>query len=595
MPITVNTNMSSIIAQNSLYKSTNKMNTALQRLSTGLRINSAKDDAAGSAISTKLEYKVSSYDVAKDNAQMGQSMLDTANGTLSSINSMLQRMRDLSEQAANGTYGKEEREAMQAEIDGLTAEIKRIKETTEFNGKKLFELPKIEASEIGNTAKDDFAGLTVEQIIADWDTKYKGTTISIGSAESLQKLAELVNSSSNNITETTTFEQTADIDLSGINWTPIGKNTSSSFSGTFDGKDFEIKNLIVNNAKYGGLFGCVGNSAEFYNINLVDVDITANADCLWTGALVGFMMRGNVNNCTSSGKISSKSTSYDVGGLIGYTNYATIKNSSSSCNVEGLKGVGGLIGGVYNNTVDNCFSEGNVTGTECVGGLIGQVGNALTINNSSTISKVTVSDPKNKNGAFIGSVQWVKTITMCKYNKNINPTLSSIGTNYANEQKGLDNDPNLKPQSDSEDDDHTFDSVSVKTNLQVGIGSDENSVIQIDTGLSITDLSISVLDSAEGKNDGDEVARKSLAKIDKAMAIVTEKMTEIGSAQNRLESIMEFQEVQRNALTSANSLIKDADIAEESSIYIKNQILQNVTSSLLATANQSPQIALQLI
>ena len=129
--------MSSIIAQRSLYKATNKMNTALERLSTGLRINSSKDDAAGSAISTKLEYKMSSYDVAKDNAQMGQSMLDTANGTLSNINSMLQRMRDLSEQASNGTYGEDERKAMQAEIDGLTEEIKRIKETTEFNGKKI--------------------------------------------------------------------------------------------------------------------------------------------------------------------------------------------------------------------------------------------------------------------------------------------------------------------------------------------------------------------------------------------------------------------------------------------------------------------------
>ena len=137
MSITVNTNMSSIIAQRSLYKATNKMNTALERLSTGLRINSSKDDAAGSAISTKLEYKMSSYDVAKDNAQMGQSLLDTANGTLSNINSMLQRMRDLSEQASNGTYGEDERKAMQAEINGLTEEIYRIKNTTEFNGKKI--------------------------------------------------------------------------------------------------------------------------------------------------------------------------------------------------------------------------------------------------------------------------------------------------------------------------------------------------------------------------------------------------------------------------------------------------------------------------
>lgn len=151
MSITVNTNLSSLIAQRSLYKATNKMNTALERLSTGLKINSSKDDAAGSAISTKLSYKISSYDVAKDNAQMGQSMLETANGSLSQINSMLQRIRDLSEQASNGTYGLDERKAMQAEIDGLTEEIYRIKNTTEFNGKKILgeEKPKIKKNDRG--------------------------------------------------------------------------------------------------------------------------------------------------------------------------------------------------------------------------------------------------------------------------------------------------------------------------------------------------------------------------------------------------------------------------------------------------------------
>ena len=79
------------------------------------------------------------------------------------------------------------------------------------------------------------------------------------------------------------------------------------------------------------------------------------------------------------------------------------------------------------------------------------------------------------------------------------------------------------------------------------------------------------------------------------IAKVSGKLTEIGAVQNRLESIMESQEVQKTALTSANSLIKDADIAEESANYVKNQILQQTTASLLATANQSPSIALQLV
>ena len=89
--------------------------------------------------------------------------------------------------------------------------------------------------------------------------------------------------------------------------------------------------------------------------------------------------------------------------------------------------------------------------------------------------------------------------------------------------------------------------------------------------------------------------QEAIDKIDAMMNKITAKMTEIGSVQNRLESTMEFQEVQRQALTSANSLIKDADIAKESANYVKNQILQNVTSTLLSTANQNPSIALQLI
>lgn len=129
--------------------------------------------------------------------------------------------------------------------------------------------------------------------------------------------------------------------------------------------------------------------------------------------------------------------------------------------------------------------------------------------------------------------------------------------------------------------------MQVKTNLQVGINSDSNSTITVDTGFSLDDLNISVLNEFS--------ARNSLSKIDEMMDKITSKMTEIGATQNRLTSTMEFQDVQINALTSANSIIKDADIAEESSNYIKNQILQNVTSSLLATANQNPQIALQLI
>ena len=139
MAITVNTNVPSLTAQGSLNKATNRMNTAMERMSTGARINSSKDDAAGLAVSNKLDYKVSSLAVAQDNAQMGASMLDTMEGVMNVINDNLTRIRDLTEQAANGTYGTDAMTAIKTEVNARIAEIDRVANSTEFNGKKLLD------------------------------------------------------------------------------------------------------------------------------------------------------------------------------------------------------------------------------------------------------------------------------------------------------------------------------------------------------------------------------------------------------------------------------------------------------------------------
>ncbi len=139
MAITVNTNIPSLTAQSALNKATNKMNTAMERMSTGLKINSSKDDAAGLAVANKLDYQVSSLKVAQDNAQMGASMLDTMEGVMTTINDNLTRIRDLTEQAANGTYGTDALNAINTEINARLKEIDRVAKSTEFNGKKLLD------------------------------------------------------------------------------------------------------------------------------------------------------------------------------------------------------------------------------------------------------------------------------------------------------------------------------------------------------------------------------------------------------------------------------------------------------------------------
>lgn len=137
MAISVNTNLASLTAQRTLNSSTQQMNTAMDRLSTGYRINSSKDDAAGMAVSTKLDYKLTSLGVANDNAQVGISLLDTAENILGSIKSNLQRVRDLTEQAANGTYGSDSLSSIAKEVQARLDEITRLSQSVEFNGKYL--------------------------------------------------------------------------------------------------------------------------------------------------------------------------------------------------------------------------------------------------------------------------------------------------------------------------------------------------------------------------------------------------------------------------------------------------------------------------
>jgi len=133
----VNTNVSASIAQNALAKNDRALSTAMEQLSTGKRINSAKDDAAGLAIATRMTSQIKGLDMAIRNASDGISMVDTAEGALVEITNMLQRMRELSLQSANGTTDANDREYLNSEYGNLRTEIDRIAENTEWNGRTV--------------------------------------------------------------------------------------------------------------------------------------------------------------------------------------------------------------------------------------------------------------------------------------------------------------------------------------------------------------------------------------------------------------------------------------------------------------------------
>ncbi len=144
--ITINTNIAALTAQHNLAQATSGMNTAMERLTTGFRINSGKDDAAGSSVSTLMEAQISGYDVAESNAAMGLSLLDTAEGVLDIVGDYLQRIRDLTEQAANGTYGSSSMNAIKTEVQQRMEEINRLCTVIDFNGIQLLDGTSIAAT-----------------------------------------------------------------------------------------------------------------------------------------------------------------------------------------------------------------------------------------------------------------------------------------------------------------------------------------------------------------------------------------------------------------------------------------------------------------
>ncbi len=139
MALTINTNVASLNAQRNLGTSQNALNKSMQRLSSGLRINSAKDDAAGLAISDRMTSQIRGLNQAARNAMDGISLAQTAEGALQESTNILQRMRELAVQSANDTNSQEDRNSLQAEVSELIEELDRISTDTAFNGKVLLD------------------------------------------------------------------------------------------------------------------------------------------------------------------------------------------------------------------------------------------------------------------------------------------------------------------------------------------------------------------------------------------------------------------------------------------------------------------------
>lgn len=377
MSLKINTNLSSLTVQSNLKNSTASLNKAIERMTSGFKINNAKDNAANYSIATSLTTKINAYSVAEDNASTGLDLLETASSSLNLISDKLARLRALQIQTSNDTYGDNSLEAINKEANSIVSEIGRLYNTTEYNGIKLF--GDTNGSFIEKVNRRDTSGMTKLAAVSETQALAKGT-YSISSAEELAKLAEMQNKGL--ITDGSEFVLGGNIDLSdyssGKGWTAIGTD-SHDFASSFDGNGYKISNLKISGTQnVQGLFANLKNGS-IQNVSLENVDVSGHSN---VGALVGVADGGSINNCNASGSVTG--TGSQVGGLIGiYMSSANLQNCYTNVDIEGDGAVGGLVGITdSNSTIKKCFATGNVTGSsDQVGGLVGTTYDSTNIEN----------------------------------------------------------------------------------------------------------------------------------------------------------------------------------------------------------------------
>ena len=205
----------------------------------------------------------------------------------------------------------------------------------------------------------------------------------VTSAEGLKAVADIANNGNLGINITLT----ENINLTDMDWTPIGKDDNKAYTGTFDGNGKTITGLTVTGSnEYAGLFGFIGPGGTVQNVVLEGVQITSDNSSGYAGGVAGYCYRGTLENCSVSGSVSGSGSSSDVGGVVGYQLVGSITGCSSSATVKGMNRAGGVVG-VTNNgaTLTACYATGDVTvendGTSyaCAGGVVGMNGGNSTL------------------------------------------------------------------------------------------------------------------------------------------------------------------------------------------------------------------------
>lgn len=543
----INTNISSINAQRNLSKSSSALQTSLERLSSGLRINSAKDDAAGLAISNRFSTQIRGTNVAIRNANDGISLAQTAESGLTEVTTALQRMRDLAVQAANDTNSASDRQSLQAEVDQLKSEISRIANTSEFNGTKILNGSKTELNFHVGANANQTVQLTGVDARASSLGSQPGVTQSTGQRVS--------------------FLQDNGNGTQGISETAADANDVSNFTIRLDSVD-AADAVNIADTRFGG------NIATVSTADLTDrfSDNYGGGQAKDIAARINSIRESGEE--TMQGVYATANTQFKAGDMVA-DDYSGTIDANGDTNVGGgtLENGDLTINGVDIGPVT--FQENDADGS---------LVNA--INSKSAQTGVTAS--VDKNGELVLEAEDGRDIV-----------LSTADADTTNEIFGGGVD------ADNPSFDAGFSDLRISGKLTI-TGTDTLNFSGTDDatlGLDATGL------AADGSQDNVqavgtianadittvEAANLTIESVDSALAQVDSMRAGLGAVQNRLESTIRNLASASEALSAANSRILDADFAQETASLTKNQVLQQAGISVLAQANALPQQALSLL
>ena len=356
MSMNINTNLSSIYLQRSLSVRSSSIQTLMQRLSSGIRINSASDDAAGLCLSKKLDLKISGIEIANNNIQTGNAQLQTFSSYIDTMSSDLQRVRELALKAANGVYSTSERNMINDNAKQILAGIGQA--TNQAN-------KEVKAKAVNTVGFMD----TITKVTTGYDA-----------AHTINNAAEFVSKITGHLSEN--FVLANDIDMSALG-TLNNSVITGTFSGQLDGNGYSVENISINtNAVFGvdniGLFSQT-NGATIKNLSVENTNIQATKS-FSVGAVVGYSVSSSINNCYAT---TSNYGLQGVGGLIGFANSSTVSDCYTIGLTSGPEMTGGLIGRTTTSTLSNCYSAETVS---CYGGTFGRAGGLVGVNSITTIN-----------------------------------------------------------------------------------------------------------------------------------------------------------------------------------------------------------------